>query len=144
MKCNPQCLLNGMWMDEAYFSLHGDMDTQNSCIWVTTNPCKYHSEPLHSSYVTVWCDFTGSFILKPFSFWRTLSCIRRKNQYCYCRKESHAFAWPHWACIAGKTCITWCHLHAGWCPATHCMQCQDVSAGIFHRRPSDNRGNKIQ
>ena len=53
---------------EAHFSLHGDMNAQNSRIYATSNPCEYHSQPLHSPHVTVWCDFTASFILGPLFF----------------------------------------------------------------------------
>ena len=78
-ECNPQWLLNIMWMDEANFSLHADMNTQNSSIWTTSNPCEYHSQPLHLPHVNVSCGFIASFILGSFFFWRTLSCIFRKT-----------------------------------------------------------------
>ncbi|KFM64536.1 hypothetical protein X975_10113, partial [Stegodyphus mimosarum] len=57
-----------MWTDEAHFSLHGDVSTQNNRIWATSNPREYQSQPLHSPHVTVWCGFTASFILGPFFF----------------------------------------------------------------------------
>lgn len=57
-----------MWMDEAYFSLHNDINTQNSSIWVTSNPREYLTKPLYSPHVSVWCSFTASFILGPFFF----------------------------------------------------------------------------
>ena len=63
---DPQWLLNIMWTDEAHFSLHGDVNTQNCRIWVTSNPHAYITKPLHSPHVTVWCSFTASFILGPF------------------------------------------------------------------------------
>ncbi|KFM66509.1 hypothetical protein X975_13440, partial [Stegodyphus mimosarum] len=68
MERNPQWLLNVMWTDEAHFSLHGDVNTQNRRIWETSNPREYQSQPLHSPHVTVWCGFTASFILGPFFF----------------------------------------------------------------------------
>lgn len=68
MQRNPQWLLNVMWTDEAHFSLHGDVNTQNSRIWATSNPREYQSQPLHSPHITVWCGFTASFILGPFFF----------------------------------------------------------------------------
>lgn len=68
MQRNPQWLLNVMWTDEAHFSLHCDVNTQNSRIWATSNPREYHSQPLHSPHITVWCGFTASFILGPFFF----------------------------------------------------------------------------
>ena len=51
MECNPQWLLHVMWTDEAHFSLHGDMNTQNSRIRLISNLLDYHSQPLHSSFV---------------------------------------------------------------------------------------------
>ena len=68
MERNPLWLLNVVWTDEAFFSVHGDMNTRNSLIWVRSNPRESHSQPLHSPHVTVWYGFTTSFILDLFSF----------------------------------------------------------------------------
>ncbi|GBM02257.1 hypothetical protein AVEN_108806-1 [Araneus ventricosus] len=38
MERDSQWLLNVMWTDEAHFPLHGDVNTQNSRIWATSNP----------------------------------------------------------------------------------------------------------
>ncbi|GBM83723.1 hypothetical protein AVEN_261310-1 [Araneus ventricosus] len=57
-----------MWTDEAHFSLHGGVNTQNNRIWTTSNPREYLTKPLHSPHVTVWCGFTASFILSLFFF----------------------------------------------------------------------------
>ena len=76
--------------------------------------------------------FTASFILGPFFFEENLSCIQQAHLYSLCRTVFYAFAWPRYACIAGKTCITCCHLHAKWCSALHCTRRQDVPVGIFH------------
>ena len=55
-----------MWADETHFSLHDVVNIQNSRIWATPNNREYHSQPLHSAHVTVWCGFTASFNLGPF------------------------------------------------------------------------------
>lgn len=81
MDRDPQWLLNIMWTDEAHFSLHGEVNTQNSRIWATSNPHAYTTKPLHSPHVTVWCGFTASFIIGPLFFeercpvsgWKTCS-----------------------------------------------------------------------
>ncbi|GIY65675.1 hypothetical protein CDAR_81831 [Caerostris darwini] len=56
----PKWLLNielkptEMWAShKAHISLHGDVNTQNSRTWVTSNPREYLSKPLHSSRVTI-------------------------------------------------------------------------------------------
>jgi hypothetical protein len=65
---NPTWVFNILWTDEAHFSLHGNVNTHNCRIWATCNPREYTQHPLHSPKVTVWCGFTGSFILGPFFF----------------------------------------------------------------------------
>ncbi|GBM50874.1 hypothetical protein AVEN_178143-1 [Araneus ventricosus] len=68
MERDPQWLLNVLWIGEAHFSLHGDVNTQNSRICAMLNPREYLTKPLLSPHVTVKCGFTTSFILGPFFF----------------------------------------------------------------------------
>ncbi|GBN12368.1 hypothetical protein AVEN_101403-1 [Araneus ventricosus] len=68
MERGPQWLLNIMWTGVAHFSLHGDVSTQNSRIWETSNPREYLTKQLRSPHVTVWCGFNASFILGLFFF----------------------------------------------------------------------------
>lgn len=65
---DPQWLFNVFWTDEAHFTLHGDVNTQDTHIWATTNPREYTTHALQSPKVTVWCGFTSSFIVGPFFF----------------------------------------------------------------------------
>ncbi|GFV41118.1 DUF4817 domain-containing protein [Trichonephila clavipes] len=66
-KQDPTWVFNILWTDEAHFSLHGDVNNHNCCIWVT-NPREYTQKPLHSPKLTAWCGFTSSFIIGPFLF----------------------------------------------------------------------------
>ena len=59
---------NILWSDEAQFTLEGAVNMQNCRIWDSTKPPVVHQWPLHSVYVIVWCGFTSTFILGPFSF----------------------------------------------------------------------------
>ncbi|GFY03502.1 uncharacterized protein TNCV_3211391 [Trichonephila clavipes] len=68
MEQDPTWVFNILWTDEAHFSLHGDVNNHNCRIWATSNPREYTQKPLHSSKVTAWCGFTGSFIIGPFFF----------------------------------------------------------------------------
>lgn len=68
MESDPQWLFNVFWTDEAHFTLHGDVNTQNTRIWATSNPREYTTTPLQPAKVTVWCGFTSSFIVGPFFF----------------------------------------------------------------------------
>ena len=67
--------VDGMWpeyilcTDEAHFTLEDAVNTQN-CRMGSTKPLVVHQRPLHFTYVTVWCEFTRSFILGPFFFER--------------------------------------------------------------------------
>ncbi|GFW15922.1 uncharacterized protein TNCV_4431951 [Trichonephila clavipes] len=66
---DPTWDFNILWTDEAHFSLHGDVNNHKCRIWATSNPREYTQKPLHSPKVTAaWCDFTGSFIIRPFFF----------------------------------------------------------------------------
>ncbi|GFX22987.1 DUF4817 domain-containing protein [Trichonephila clavipes] len=62
---DPTWVFNILWTDEAHFSLHGDVNNHNCPIWATSNPRDYTQKSLHSPKVTVWCGFTGSFIIGP-------------------------------------------------------------------------------
>ena len=44
------------------------MNTLNCRIWGSTKPLVVHQRPLHSAYVTVRCEFTSTFMLRPFFF----------------------------------------------------------------------------
>lgn len=58
---------NILWTDEAHFHLEGAVNTHNCRIWAATNPHAFLQIPLHSSHVTVWCGFTATFSVGPFS-----------------------------------------------------------------------------
>lgn len=59
---------NILWSDEAHFYLNGTVNTHNCRIWAMENPRAFHTIPLHSPKVTVWCGFTSQFIIGPFFF----------------------------------------------------------------------------
>ncbi|GFV45152.1 uncharacterized protein TNCV_4398821 [Trichonephila clavipes] len=65
MEQDPTWVFNILWTDEAHFSLHGDVNNHNCRIWATSNPREYTQKSLHYPKVTVWCGFTGSFIIGP-------------------------------------------------------------------------------
>ncbi|GFU63490.1 DUF4817 domain-containing protein [Trichonephila clavipes] len=44
MKKDPSWVINILWTDEIHFSLHGDVNNHNCCIWVTTNPRPFFFE----------------------------------------------------------------------------------------------------
>ncbi|GFV89762.1 DUF4817 domain-containing protein [Trichonephila clavipes] len=71
MEQDPTWVFNILWTDRAHFSLHGDVKKRNCHIWATSNPREYTQKPLHSTKVTAWCGFTGSFIIGPFSLKRS-------------------------------------------------------------------------
>lgn len=101
---DPSWVFNILWTDEAHFSLQGDVSTHNCRIWVTSNPRVYTEKPLHSPKVTVWCGFTGSFIIGPLFFetqcpvngWKTvtvnaqryLTLLREKVVPCLREKDA--------------------------------------------------------
>ncbi|GFT55804.1 uncharacterized protein TNCV_4521961 [Trichonephila clavipes] len=59
------------WSDEANFHISGTVNTHNCHIWNTENPRTFQEIPLHSLKVTVWCEFTATFILGTFFFEET-------------------------------------------------------------------------
>ena len=61
-------VFNILWTYEAHFSLHGDVNTHNCRIWATSCPRVYTDKPPRSPKLTMWCVFTGSFIIGPFFF----------------------------------------------------------------------------
>ncbi|GFY19963.1 uncharacterized protein TNCV_2146561 [Trichonephila clavipes] len=52
MEQDPTCVFIILWIDEAHFSLHGDVNNHNCPIWATSNPREYTQKPFHSSKVT--------------------------------------------------------------------------------------------
>ena len=58
MKFGSQWLLNSMWMDKSYFSLHGNVNKQNSNIFATSNPCNYLNKYLHYPHAIAWCGIS--------------------------------------------------------------------------------------
>ncbi|GFX07860.1 uncharacterized protein TNCV_4161291 [Trichonephila clavipes] len=60
-----------LWSDEAHFHISGTVNTHTCRIWDTENPRTFPEIPLHSPKVTVWCEFTATFILGPFFFEET-------------------------------------------------------------------------
>ncbi|UYV64638.1 hypothetical protein LAZ67_3001420 [Cordylochernes scorpioides] len=59
---------NFLWTDDAHFSLNGEFNFQNSCIWATENPRIFTEMPLHQPIFTVLCGFTSSFVIGPLFF----------------------------------------------------------------------------
>ena len=131
MEFDSQWLLNFMWTDETHFSLHGDVNSQ---IWVTSNPREFdrwveQSGSVFSSYdCLVW--FYWVFYSGPFSFEEPSSASGRKT----CSVTAKLYLTPlSDKVVPAFTFINCCHLHAGWCPASHCTRRQDVPVGIIHR-----------
>ncbi|GFY25112.1 uncharacterized protein TNCV_2693031 [Trichonephila clavipes] len=68
LEVDPEWPWNILWTDEAHFHLDGSVNTHNCRIWETDNPHSPLQVPLHSPKVTVWCEFSASFILDPYFF----------------------------------------------------------------------------
>ncbi|GFU71866.1 uncharacterized protein TNCV_1628071 [Trichonephila clavipes] len=68
LEVDPEWPWNILWTDEAHFHLDGSVNTHNCRIWETDNPHSTLRVPLHSPKVTVWCEFSASFILGPYFF----------------------------------------------------------------------------
>ena len=68
MKVDDMWPENILWTNEAHFTLEGAVNTQNHRIWGTTKQLLVHQRPLYSAYVTVWYEFSSTFILDPFFF----------------------------------------------------------------------------
>ncbi|GFU62660.1 transposable element tc3 transposase [Trichonephila clavipes] len=54
--------------DKTHFCLDGAMNTQNCCILGISLPNILHQQPLHSGYMTDWCEFSAEFIFEHFFF----------------------------------------------------------------------------
>ena len=81
MDLNPQWLLNNMWTNEAHFSRHSDVDTQNSRIQATLIIRAYLAKPLYSLRVTISCGFMASYILDPIFFEEPSFIRQEKSAY---------------------------------------------------------------
>ncbi|GFU26239.1 uncharacterized protein TNCV_5106501 [Trichonephila clavipes] len=68
LEVDPEWPWNILWTDEANFHLDSSVNTHNYRIWETDNPHSTLRVPLHSPKVTVWCEFSASFILGPYFF----------------------------------------------------------------------------
>jgi hypothetical protein len=44
-----------LMMDEAYFHLCGNANSQNCRYWATGNPRDIHQKPIHSEKIIIWC-----------------------------------------------------------------------------------------
>ncbi|CAL1262369.1 unnamed protein product [Larinioides sclopetarius] len=64
----PPWVFTRFWADEAHFSLYGDVNTNNCRIWASSDPRVFTEEQLYSLKLTVWCEFTGFFIIGPLFF----------------------------------------------------------------------------
>ena len=62
----PTWVINILWIDEAHFTIHGDVNTHNCRIYVMSNLCESTQNPLHSPKITVWFGFTSYFMIGPF------------------------------------------------------------------------------
>ena len=70
-----------LWSDEVHFHLNGGINTCNCHIWAANNPHTCGQEPLHSSNVTVWCDFTASFISGLYFYEENGACAVNAARY---------------------------------------------------------------
>ncbi|GFX66107.1 transposable element tc3 transposase [Trichonephila clavipes] len=68
LEVHPEWPWNILWTDEADFHLDSSVNTHNCRIWETDSPHSTLRVPLHSPKVTVWCEFSASFILVPYFF----------------------------------------------------------------------------
>jgi hypothetical protein len=62
---NPQ---SEFFPDEAWFHLHGIINTQNNCYWSSQNPHLTHEVTLHPVKVGVWCAISARKIVGPMFF----------------------------------------------------------------------------
>ena len=63
MEVNKEYPWKILWTDEFHFHLTGYVNRQNCQIWIAENLLETQPVSLHSAKVTVWCEFTGSFII---------------------------------------------------------------------------------
>ena len=85
-----ECSWNILCFDETQFTLDGAVNNQNCRIWCSACPYVVHERSLHSGYITVWCDFTAEFILRPFSFEQnTCKGPYRKHRDCSGTESKH-------------------------------------------------------
>ncbi|XP_069695687.1 uncharacterized protein [Periplaneta americana] len=54
-----------MFSDEAWFHLHGRVNTENSRYWSVDNPRLTHESPKHDPKVGVWCVISAKRIIGP-------------------------------------------------------------------------------
>ena len=57
-----------LWTYEANSILHEDLNTHKCRIWATSNPREHTDNLLHYPKVTASCEFTSSFMIRPFFF----------------------------------------------------------------------------
>ena len=65
----PLCII---WTDEAYFTLHGNINAKNCVHWGEMNPHAMAPVPLFDAKVTMWYSITATFFLGPFFFAETI------------------------------------------------------------------------
>lgn len=64
----PGWLNSILWSDEAIFTLDGQVNRWNCCIWSPDNPHAFVQSPLHSNQINVWIGFTAEFMVGPYFF----------------------------------------------------------------------------
>lgn len=95
IKSNP-VIFNAFWTNEAYFTQHGNVNTQNTRIWTMSNSREYLTKLKNPAKFTVWCGFTSSFIVESFFFdetyptygWKICTVIAKC--YCYLLRDKMA------------------------------------------------------
>ena len=70
---DDQFLNKVMTTDEGHFHLNGFVNNQNFRYWALQNPYLFHSKPLHSEKVTVWCAVSMFGVVSPYF-------LRMKNE----------------------------------------------------------------
>jgi hypothetical protein len=64
---------------EAWFSIHGEVNSQNNRYWSAENPRFIHELPLHDERIGVWCAINAHKIIGPIFYDDTVHAARYVN-----------------------------------------------------------------
>lgn len=119
-----------LWTDEDHFHMDKTINTQNSRISASETPNVLHEIPLHSSKITVLCNFTPSF---NWSFFWGVTVNRPFNKFGYCTKISVHIANFRSSSTAAKTVPSWNIFYVRWSSDPYWTSCRTVLNTTFYR-----------
>ena len=93
--------------DQAWFLLSGHVNLQNTWYWAVENPHLVHEQPLQDQKFGVWCAVSGTRIIGPIFFDRTVNmevCMNIFEEFCaqLTEEERQSFLFQQ----HGATCHT--------------------------------------